>query len=154
SLDKVSPALGRAILERLKVPSEPMLSALLNRRYAAFIAEPIYYALMLESDLPLSQDELEFLSQFQQAHSGLALLLSLKTGNESQRLQTLAAMDLHSYVHRIRELRATTVLKPWQALSPVFMSTWRELFRGRYSIEDIGAAIGAVAKHGDKKDRE
>jgi hypothetical protein len=154
SLDKVSPALGRAILERLKVPSEPMLSALLNRRYAAFIAEPIYYALMLESDLPVSQDELEFLSQFQQVHSGLALLLSVKTGNESQRLQTLAAMDLHSYVHRIRELRTTTVLKPWQALSPVFMSTWRELFRGRYSIEDIGAAIGAVAKHGDKKDRE
>jgi hypothetical protein len=154
SLEKVSPALGRAILERLKLLSEPMLSSLLNRRYATFIAEPIYYALLLESDLPLSQSELEFLSQFQQAHSGLALLLSLKTGNESQRLQTLAAMDLHSYVRRIRELRSTTVLKPWQALSPVFMSTWRELFRGNYSIEDIGAAIGAVAKHGDKQDRE
>ena len=154
SLEKVSPSLGRAIFERLKLPSESMLSSLLNHRYAAFIAEPIYHALMLESDLPLSPGELEFLSQFQQAHSGLALLLSLKTGNESQRLQTLAAMDLHSYVQRISELRTTTVFKPWQGLSPVFMSTWRDLFRGKYSIEDIGAAIESVAKHGDEKDRE
>ncbi len=154
SLDKVSPALGQAILERLKLASEPMLSSLVHRRYAAFVAEPIYYALLLKNDLPLSPDELEFLGQFQHAHSGLALVLSLKTGNESQRLQTLAAMDLHSYVLRVRELRATTAFEPWQGLSPVFMSTWCELFRGKYSIEDIGAAIGAVAKHGDKKDRE
>src|SRR5262249_20866637 len=71
SLETVSPALGRAILERLKRPSGSMLKSLLNHRYAAFIAEPIYHALLLESDLPLSQGELEFLSQFQQAHSGL-----------------------------------------------------------------------------------
>jgi hypothetical protein len=154
SLEKVSPALGRAILGRLKLPSESMLSSLLNRRYAAFIAEPIYHALLLESDLPLSPGELEFLGQFQQAHAGLALLLSLKTGNESQRLQTLAAMDRHSYVQRVSELRTTPIFKPWQGLSPVFMSTWCDLFRGKYSIEDIGAAIESVAKHGDKKDRE
>ncbi len=153
SLEKV-PALGRAILERLKRPSGPMLASLLNRRYAAFIAEPIYQALLHESDLPLSDDELEFLSQFQQAHTGLALLLSLKTGNESQRLQTLAAMDSHSYVQRLKELRTTTIFQPWHGLSPVFMSTWRDQFRGEYSIEDIEAAIEAVAKHGDKKDSE
>ncbi|HXD33239.1 MAG TPA: hypothetical protein VN643_19110 [Pyrinomonadaceae bacterium] len=154
SLEKVSPTLGQAILRQLKRPSEQMLASLLNHRYAAFIAEPIYQALLHESDLPLSEGELEFLSQFQQTHSGLALLLSLKTGNESQRLQTLAAMDLQSYVQRLKELRTTTGFKPWQGLSPVFMSTWRHQFRGKYSIEDIEAAIEAVAKHGDKKDRE
>lgn len=154
SSEKVSPALGQAILARLRQPSEQMLASLLTRRYGAFIAEPIYQALLHESDLALSQSELEFLTQFQQAHSGLALLLSLKNGNESQRLQTLAAMDLQSYVQRLKELRTTTGFKPWQGLSPVFMSTWRDLFRGKYSIDDIGAAIGAVAKHGDKQDRE
>ena len=154
SSDKVPPALGRAIVERLKRPSELMLASLLNRRYAAFIAEPIYRALMQESDLPLSESELEFLSQFQQAHPGLALLLSLKTGNESQRLQTLAAMDRHSYVQHLIELQTSAIFKPWHGLSPVFMSTWRDLFLGKYSIEDIGAAIEAVAKYGTKADRE
>lgn len=154
SFEKVPPALRRPILERFRLPSEPMLAALLDRRYATFIAEPIYQALLHESDMPFSGDELEFLSQFQQAHTGLALLLSLKTGNESQRLQTLAAMDLHSYVQRLKELRNTAIFQPWQGLSPVYMSTWRDLFRGRHSLEDIEAAIEAVAKYGDKKDAE
>ncbi|HMG74258.1 MAG TPA: hypothetical protein VK582_12220 [Pyrinomonadaceae bacterium] len=153
SLEK-APVLGRAILERLKLPSETMLASLLNRRYAAFIAEPIYQALLHESHLTLSGDELEFLGQFQQAHTGLALLLSLKTGNESQRLQTLAAMDLDSYVQRLKELRSTPSFQPWQGLSPVFMSTWRDLFRGKYGIEDLEAAIAAVAEHGDNQDQE
>ena len=154
SLDKVPPALGRAIVEQLKRPSETMLASLLKRRYADFIAEPIYRALIYESNLQLSQCELEFLGQFQQAHPGLALFLSIKTGNESQRLQTLAAMDRHSYVQHLNELRTFGMLKPWQGLSPVFMSTWRDLFRGKYSVEDIGAAIEAVAKYGTKADRE
>lgn len=154
SLEKVPPALGRSIIERLKRPSELMLASLLKRRYADFIAEPIYRALLHESALPLSESELEFLSQFQQTHPGLALLLSLKTGNESQRLQTLAAMDRQSYVQHLTELRTTATFEPWHGLSPVFMSTWRELFRGKYTIDDIGAAIAAVAKYGTKEDRE
>jgi hypothetical protein len=154
SLEKVSPALGEAILERLKRPSEQMLASLLNRRYAAFIAEPIYQALLHENELPLSATDLEFLTQFQHMHSGLALLLSLKTGNESQRLKTLASMDVHSYQQRLKELRTTTDFKPWQGLSPVYMVSWLRVFHGKYGIEDISTAISAVAKHGDKQDRE
>jgi len=154
SSEKVSAALGQAIVAQLKLPSEQMFASLLNRRYATFIAEPIYQALLQNSDLSLCQTELEFLAQFETAHAGLALLLSLKTGNESLRLRTLAAMDLQSYVQRLNELRTSTIFQPWQGLSPVFMSAWRDLFRGKYRIEDIEAAIEAVAKYGDKKDSD
>jgi len=154
SLEKVSPALGRAILDRLKRPSEQMLSCLLNRKYDAFIAEPVYQALLHESDLTLTGSELEFLTQFTQAHSGLALLLSLISENESQRLATLAAMDLRSYKQRLRELRTRPDVKPWQLLSPVFMYTWFDLLRGTYSMDDITTTLAMVAKYGDKQDRQ
>jgi hypothetical protein len=153
SAEKVSPALSLAIVARLRRPSEQMLASLLHRRYAAFIAEPIYQAL-LENDLSLSETELEFLAQLGPAHAGLALLLSLKTGNESLRLKSLAAMDVYSYKQRLNELTNMTGFKPWQGLSPVFMTTWLTLFHGKYSLEDITAALAAVAKHGDKQDRE
>lgn len=153
SPEKVSPALSLAILAGLRRPSEQMLSSLVNRRYAGFIAEPIYQAL-LANDLSLSETELEFLAQFGQEHAGLALCLSLKTGNESLRLKTLAAMDVYSYKQRLNELGTMSGFKPWQGLSPVFMTTWLTQFHGKYSIEDITAAIAAVAKHGDKQDRE
>ena len=152
--ERVSAALSQAILARLRRPSEQMLASLLNRRYATFIAEPIYQALLQESDLSLSETELEFLAQFETAYAGLALLLSLKTGNESLRLKTLAAMDVYSYKQRLNELRTMTGFKPWQGLSPVFMTTWLTLFHGKYTLEDLTASLAAVAKHGDKRDRE
>ncbi len=154
SSEKVSPALSQAILARLRRPSEQMLASLVNRRYAAFLAEPIYQALLQENDLSVSETELEFLAQFEPVHAGLALLLSLKTGNEFVRLRTLAAMDVYSYKQRLNELRTMPAFKPWQGFSPVFMTTWLTQFQGKYSIEDITAALAAVAKHGDKQDRE
>jgi hypothetical protein len=154
SLEMVSAALRGVILDRLDRPSEQMLYCLLNRKYAAFIAEPIYQALLHESDLTLTGTELELLTRFNQIHSGLALLVALKSGDESQRLQTLAAMDLSSYKQRLGELRTRGDFKPWQVFSPIFMPAWFDLLRGTYSIDDITTTIATVADHGSKQDRE
>lgn len=154
SPEQVSAPLRRAILARLNQPSEHMLHCLINRKYAAFIGEPIYNALLHETDLPLTATDLELLIPFGQTHRGLNLLLALKSGNEAQRLQTLAAMDVQSYKECVRELRTRPDFKPWQVFSPDFIPTWFAFFRGEYSMDDLTTAITQVAEYGSARDRK
>lgn len=154
SIDELSAPLRNAILERLRQPSEQMLLGLFNQNYAGFIAEPLYQALLHQSGLALTKTELELLSRFTQTHSGLAVLLALEAGNESERMRTLAAMDLSSFQQRAKELRTKDGFKPWQMFSPIFLPVWFELFRGTYTLDDITTILRTVFKHGNKQDRQ
>jgi hypothetical protein len=153
SLEQVSAPLRNAIVSRLCRPSERMLDCLLNRKYAAFIGEPIYQTLLHGTDLSLTATDLELLTSFGHKHSGLDLLLTLKSENEAQRLRTLAAMDSFSYRERVRELRTLPDFKPWQVFSPIFVPIWFELFRDAYSMDDLTRAVAKVAEHGSPQDR-
>lgn len=155
SPEGLSAPLRNAIAVRLDQPSEDMLRCLVERRYTTFIGELMYQTLLQETGLSLTTVDLELLSPFGRAHDGLRLLLALKSGNDAQRLQTLAAMDnKRSYEERSRQLRTLHDFKPWQVFSPVFMYTWFDLFRGAYSIDDLTIAITQVAEHGSELDRE
>jgi hypothetical protein len=131
-----------------------MLRCLVERRYETFIGELMYQTLLHETGLPLTTADLELLSPFGRAHDGLGLLLALKSANDAQRLQTLAAMKLPSYKERIMQLKTRHDFKPWQVFSPIFMPTWFDLFRGAYSMHDLTTAITKVAEHGSEPDRE
>jgi hypothetical protein len=155
SLEQISTPLRKAIVTRLTRPSEHMLRCLLNRKHKAFIGEPIYQTLLHETDLSVTAADLELLTPLGQTHPGLGLLLALKSGNESQRLQMLAAMrDSTSYKQRVSELKTRPDFKPWQVFSPIFMLTWFELFRGAYSMTDLTCAVSKVAEHGSAQDRK
>jgi hypothetical protein len=155
SPEEVSAPLRKAIVARLGQPSKGMLRCLVERKYATFIGEPMYQTLLRETNLPLTTAELELLLPFGRTHSGLGLLLALKSGDDAQRLQTLAAMDdSSSYKERIGQLRTRHDFKPWQVFSPIFMPTWFDLFRGVYSMDDLTTAITKVAEHGSEQDRE
>jgi GTPase-associated protein 1, N-terminal domain type 2 len=154
SPEEVSAPLRNAISARPKRPSKGMLRCLIERRYATFIGELVYETLMHEGGLNPTATDLELLSAFGRAHDGLGLLLALKSGDDAQRLQTLAAMKVQSYKERIRQLSARHDFKPWQVFSPIFMPTWFDLFQGAYSMNDLTTAITKVAEHGSEPDRE
>lgn len=154
STGQVSDPVREAIVTRLSRPSEHMLRSLVNRKYTAFIGETLYRSLLDEPELHPTAADLELLAPFGQAHSGLGLLLALKSGNNSHRLQVLGAMDVRSYNERIKELRVLPDFKPWQAFCPILMFTWFELFRGAYSMEDLTKACTQVAEHGSAEDQE
>lgn len=155
SPEQFSMPLRKAIAAQFSRPSEHMLRSLLHHQYEAFTSEPIYRALLHEPDLPLTTTDLELLSAFGKKHLGLELVLALKSGNESQRLQALAAPDdSRSYKELVREFRAWPDFKPWQVFSPVFMSTWFEIFRGEYTLDHLITAVTKVSEHGTAQDRK
>ncbi|MGB9182224.1 MAG: hypothetical protein WCB68_23545 [Pyrinomonadaceae bacterium] len=156
SLEQISASLRNATVSRLSRPSERMLRCLLNRNYTAFIGEPIYQALLHEAHLSPTATDLELLTPLGQTHRGLALLLALKSGNESQRLQMLTAMkNSTAYTQQVEELRsAWPDFKPWQVFSPIFIPTWFALFRGSYNMTDLTCAVAQVAEHGSAEDRK
>jgi hypothetical protein len=154
SLEHVSARLREAVVARLSRPAEEMLRCLLGRNYEVFIGEPIYQALLRETDLPVTPSDLELLSPFGRAHRRLGLLLALKSGDDARRLRALAAMDVQSYKEQVRQLRTRPDFKPWQVFSPIFMLTWFDLFRDDYGLDDLTTAIAKVAEHGSNQDRE
>ncbi|HEV7375105.1 MAG TPA: hypothetical protein VGN95_10340 [Pyrinomonadaceae bacterium] len=154
SLGQLSAPLRKAIATQLSQPSADMLQCLINRKYKTFMGEPIYRTLLHGTELSLTASDLELLTSLGQTHHGLGLLLAMQSGNESQRLQMLAAMDSHAYKQRVRELRTRPDFKPWQVFSPIFMLTWFALFRGDYSMSDLTCAIAQVAEHGSAQDRK
>jgi len=153
-LEQLSTPLREAVRTRFEEPAEQQLSTLLDRQYAAFVGRPIYQTLVREPELELTAADLELLTPLGQQYLSLGLLLALKTGNESERLKLLAAMDLRSYGACLDELRNWRGFRPWQVFSPPFMSLWFEFFRDSYSLDDLTAAVGAVAEHGSKQDRK
>jgi hypothetical protein len=153
SPELVSEPLRKAIVARLGRPSQDMLSCLAGRYYAAFISEPVYHALLRETELPVTPSDLELLSPLGRAHRGLGLLLALKSGDDAQRLQALAAMDAPSYKERVKQLRTWPGFKPWQAFSPILTPTWFDLFRGAYCLDDLTTAITKVAEYGSEQDQ-
>jgi len=154
SLEQLSMPLKKIVIARLNRPSETMLRCLLDHRYGAFIGEPIYQALMRETALTLTPSDIELLSPLGRAHGELGLLLAVESGDDARRLRALSALNCSSYRKHVKQLRDRPNFSPWQAFSPIFMSTWFELFRGRYSLDDLTNAITRVAVHGSEGDRE
>ncbi len=152
--ERLSAPLRQAVVAQLGRPSEEMLRCLANRRYAAFVGEPLYRALLGEAGLPLTPSDVELLAPFGRAHGGLGLLLALKSGDDAQRLRRLAALDSQSYTERCEQLGASSDFEPWQVFSPTFMYTWFRLFRGVYRLDDLTIAITKVAEHGSEQERE
>lgn len=154
SPERLSTPVRQAVVARFRRPSsEEMLRRLVGGRYGAFVGESVYETLLCEAGLTLTASDLELLSPFAPAHGGLGLLLTLKSGDDAGRLRMLAEMDARSYAERGRELCALSDFRPWQMFSPVFMARWFELFRGRYRMDDLTAAVAKVAEHGSAADK-
>lgn len=154
SPERLSAPLRQALVAWLGPPSQEMLRCLVNRRYAAFVGEPLYQTLLREAELPLTAADLKLLSPFGQAHGGLGLLLAMKSGDDAQRLRRLAELDVRSYTERSEQLRGRPDFRPWQMFSPIFMHTWFSLFRRDYRLDDLTTAITRVAEHGSVGDRK
>lgn len=153
SPERVSAPLGRAVEARLGRPSQEMLRHLASRQYAAFIGESLYQTLLREAALPLAPTDVELLTPFARAHRGLRLLLALASGDDADRLRTLAAMDASSYKEHVSQLRARPGFEPWQAFSPIFIPTWFDLFRKSHRLGDLTTAVTKVMEHGSAQDR-
>jgi hypothetical protein len=80
--------------------------------------------------------------------------MSVESGDDAQRLRTLSALNCSSYRDRVKQLRGQPNFRPWHAFSPIFMSTWFDLFREEYSLDDLSNALTRVAEHGSEGDRE
>lgn len=154
SPELLSAPLRKVVAAQLSRPSGAMLRCLLDRRYEAFIGEPVYQALLRETASPLASSDLELLSPPARAHCELDLLLAVESGNDARRLRALSALNGPSYEKHVQHLRARPNFKPWHAFSPIFMSTWFYLFRGEYRLDDLTAAVTRVAEHGSESDRE
>jgi len=152
--EQLSPALRDMLRARLEGPADQDLITLLERRYAAFVARPICQTLLQAPELRPTSHDLELLTPFGEHYLSLGLLLALRTGNESRRLQLLAATDPPSYRACVGELRGSPGFEPWQVFTPVFMHMWFETFRDDYNMRDLITAVGKVAEHGSKQDRK
>lgn len=152
--EQVSEPLRKALQARLDAPLEDIFSRLAERPYAAFIGGLIYQTLLGEPGLRTTPNDLEVVSSFGRAHSGLDLLLALMSGDDARRLRGLALLSVSAYKELIGRLRARPDFEPWQALSPILMPTWFDLFRGDYSLNDLTIALTKVAEHGSEQDRE
>jgi hypothetical protein len=82
------------------------------------------------------------------------LLLAVESGDDTRRLRALSALSGSSYKEHVKQLRDRPNFSPWHAFSPIFMSTWFELFSGKYSLDDLTNALTTVAEHGSEGDRE
>ena len=154
SPERLSPPLHEAAVAGLNQPSETMLRCLLDHRYGAFLGEPLYQALIRDNALTLTPSDIELLSPLGRAHSGLGLLLAVESGDDARRLRALSELSCSSYKEHVKQLKARPNFSPWQAFSPIFMSTWFELFRGKYSLSDLTSSITRVAEHGSEGDRK
>lgn len=154
SPDQISEPLRKALLARLgRSGEDDVLRRLVECPYADFIGELIYQTLLGEARLRPTPDDLEVFLPFGQSHSGLDLLLALMSGDDERRLRRLAVLSLSPYKELVGRLKARPDFNPWQALSPIFMPTWFELFRGEYRLDDLTAALTKVAEHGSEQDR-
>lgn len=154
SLEQFSPPVRELIGRRFNRPTERMLDCLGTRRYEAFVGELAYESLLAGSDPALTDSDLEALLPFARSHSGLGLLLALKSGDEPRRLGALASVrDWSEYRQRLGELRGRPGVEDWQLFSPGFMSTWFGAV-GDYNMDDIKRAVASVAEHGSDEDRE
>ncbi len=154
SPERLTPPLREAVAAHLGEPPEKMLRDLGERRYASFIGEAAYQALLREYAQPLTASDAALLAPFAETHRGLGLLLALLSRDEVRRLCTLAKMgNKDEYVRRAKELRSRPDFKAWQMFSPVWRSTWFELFGDDYSMEDLTVAVARVAEHGSEDDR-
>lgn len=151
--EQLSSPLRAALRARLEGPADQELSALLEQRYAAVVARPICQTLLQAPELRLTSHDLELLIPLGQQYLSLGLLLALMTGDESRRLQLLAATDSASYRACVGELRGWSGFEPWQVFTPAFMRMWFETFRDDYNMRDLTTAVGKVAEHGSKQDR-
>jgi hypothetical protein len=88
------------------------------------------------------------------SHTELGLLLAMESGDDAARLRVLSALNDSSYEKHVEQLRRWPNFKPWHAFSPTFMSTWFDLFRGEYRLDDLTTAITIVDEHGSENDRE
>lgn len=155
SFDEVSAPLRHIVNEQLDQPTTDMLRHLAEHKYATFVGEVMYRTLLRETGLSLTEADLKLLSPLGETHNGLRLLLALKSGNDAQRLKTLAAIDGRpSYEEQVRQLRVRHDFRPWQVFSPVFMRSWFDLFRGTYGMDDLTTAITRVAEHGSRQDQK
>lgn len=155
SPERLSEPLRKAVVAQLNRPSGESLNRLVKRRYAHFVGESVYQALLREAELPLTAADVELLSPFGRTHDGLGLLLALKSGDDAQRLRMLAALDSSSvYRERSAQLSTRPDFRPWQVFSPIFMLTWFSLFRGAYGLDDLTTAVSKVAEHGSERDRK
>jgi hypothetical protein len=154
SPELLSSNLHKAVATQLNKPSKSMLLGLLDHRYGAFIGEPVYHALLRETESPLAPSDLELMAPLALAHGELGLLMAVESGDDARRLRALSELNGSSYEKHVQHLRARPNFKPWHAFSPIFMSTWFYLFRGEYSLDDLTTAITRVAKHGSESDRE
>lgn len=145
--------LRQAIIARLASSPASLLGWFINSRYGVFISEPTYQALLHERDLSLTADDMEILSSLAKTARGIGLLLALKSGNESQRLQMLTEMNSDEYRRQVRELATRADFKAWQAFSPTQLPSWFFLFRESYTMDDIIQGISGVAQHGSKEAR-
>jgi hypothetical protein len=154
SPEQLSPAMRQLIDHKLGQPTDQMLKCLCERRYKAFVGELVYQSLLHETDMPMTESDLELLMPFGQAHHGLSLLLALQSGDHPQRLRSLAGMrDWAEYKKRITELKTRPDVKPWQLFSPGFMSTWFDTLRD-YNMQDVTQAVASVSEHGSANDRQ
>jgi hypothetical protein len=155
SPEQLSPPVRQLIDRRLNQPSEQMLKYLSERRYSSFVGELGYRSLLHGEEVPLTETDLELLLPFGRSHRGLGLLLALKSGNEEERLRTLADIPNRAeYKQRIGELKTRPDVKAWQLFLPSLMHTWFDVLRTDYTMEDITRAVASVAEHGSTKERE
>jgi hypothetical protein len=146
-----SPPLRQAIIALFTDSPVNLLRWLISSQNGVYISEPSYKALLNERDLSLTAADLEILSSLAKIHRGIGFLLALKSENESQRLQTLAAMNLDEYKRQVRELKTRPDFKAWQVFSPTHLSSWFFLCEKSYTIDDIIKGISSVAEHGSKE---
>lgn len=153
SPERASAPVCRAVAARLGRPSEEMLRRLLDGRYAAFVGEAMYQALLGDAGLRPTEADRELLRPFGREHRGLGLLLAVTSGDDAARLRALAEMNASSYREQVSRLRARPGFEPWQAFSPAFIYTWFDIFRGDYRLSDLKTAVAKVAEHGSEQDR-
>lgn len=154
SPELLSAPLRKVVVARLSRPSEATLLCLLDHRYESFVGEPVYQALMRDAVSSRVPADLELLAPLAHAHSELGLLLAVESGDDAQRLRALSALNDSSYKNQIQQLREQPNFQPWHAFSPLFMSTWFDVFHGKYHLDDLTTAITKVAEHGSDSDRK
>lgn len=153
--EQLSPGLARPVSAYLDRPTRWMLSSLLERKYATFMGEAVYQALLREREARPTKLDIELLNPFAEAHCGLGLLLALRSGDEGCRLRALARIrQKDEYVRLAKALKNSPDFEPWQAFSPDWMPTWFDLFRGDYDAADIVNSVARVAEHGSEHDRQ
>jgi hypothetical protein len=151
--EQFSPHLREAIVARLSKGPTETLAWLTRSQSLVLFCEPAYETLLHDANLTLSASDLEVLTPHAKGHHGLGLVLALKTGDESMRLQALADMGRDEYAQRVAEFKARPDFKPWQVFFPAHFDAWRHLCRELYTLDDLAHGISSVAEHGSDQAR-